>query len=345
MLVDIFSAGPAGGRLTQSHNGFRLEVPVNATGTWQAQVRRELTAQVPAQVWSGRPDVALRLEPPRATLEVRAAGRTWALPAEECGSVPELPTGVGEWLPGSLLADAWGPVLPCMGSDYSRPALCAAEVVVDNGGLLLTATDAYSLAQVRRGTAETLPHGTWQVHAEAARWLAKRKDAWTWRRGMPGGTEATGATGTWRLWADDAPTLPDWRRITLAWTRSAEGREDVGNCTISAHTLAAALKGVAVGKPFHTVRLVWSPGSELRMEGRGQAGKGQSENPTATATVAAATSGSGRILLDTDRLRKMVAALGRGDCTLRFASAAQPLAIEATGGYLGVIMCCRDVEP
>ena len=343
MLVDIFSAGPAGGRLTQSHNGFRLEVPISTTGTWQAQVRREWTAQVPEQVWSARPDVSLRLEPPRATIEVRAAGRAWALPAEECGSVPELPTGVGDWLAGGLLAEVWGPVLPCMGTDPSRPALCAVEVLVDNGGLLLTATDAYSLAQVRSITAETLPHGTWQVPAEAARWLAKRKDAWTWRRGMPGGTEATGASG-WRLWADMSPALPDWRRITLAWQRSAEGREDTGNCTISAQQLASALKSVAVGKPFRTVRLVWSPGSELLLlEGRGQAGRGQSENPTATATVAAATSGSGRILLDTDRLRKMVAALGRVECTLRFASAEQPLALEAPGGYLGVLMCCRDV--
>ena len=340
MLVDIFSAGPAGGRLTQSHNGFRLEVPVNATGTWQAQVRRELTAQVPAQVWSGRPDVALRLEPPRATLEVRAAGRTWALPAEECGSVPALPTGTGTWSPGTLLGEHWGPVLPCMASDYSRPALCALEILVDSSGLLLTATDGYSLAQRRVQGADTLPHGTYQIPADAANWLSKRRDAWTWRVAADG-IEAT--SGSWRLWADMSPSLPDWRRITLAWQRSVSGRADAGTSTLSAHTLASALKNVAVGKPFRTVRLVWGEG-QLPLEGRGQAGRGQSANPAATATVAAATEGSARILVDTDRLRKMVAALGRVDCTLRFAASTQPLAIETADDYFGVLMCCRD-EP
>lgn len=332
MTIDIFSAGPAGGRLNQSHGGFSLEVPVNATGTWQAQVRREMIAQVPAQVWCERPDVSLRVGG-ATTIEVRAGGRSWSLPAEECDHRPELPTAAGEWYPGAILSGAWKSVLPAMGSDYGRPALCSLEIAASAHGVQLTATDGYRLAQVHRTAVTELPAGTWTLPAEAALWLAKRKDAWSWRRSLTG-TEACG-TG-WRLWAETVPGYPDYRPITEA----AAAQHCTSTASVQAALLADAVRSVRVGKPFRTCRLAWSRG-HLALTGSGQPGKGHSGKPAAEASLTVETAGDeASLTVDTDRLLPMLASLGRQQITLRFQAATRPLGIVADD-YIGVLMVCR----
>lgn len=330
---DTIVATPDGGWLHQRGDDYRVAWRLATTDAWLAEVPRELIAQIPAAVWAAAPTATLERAGAVATVTVQAGGLAWQLPTTDGWPQPAPPAAAGDWYPSRLLTEAWRPVLPCMGADYSKPALCGLEISVVGGYLRLTATDTYRLGQWHSAGTVDAPDGSVVAPAGAVNWLAKQRAPWQWRL-TAAGIEALG--DGWRLWAEGLIGYPDYRTV------AREGGNGVSTASLSAAELAAAVKGVTVGKPFRTVRLGWGwTDGVLTLTGRGQPGKGTTIQPSASASLAAVTNGTATITVDPDRLKPMLAALGKNDCTLHWTATTRPLSI-VSGDYLGILMCCRE---
>ena len=157
---DTIVASPDGGWLHQRGEDYRVAWRLATTDTWLAEVPRELIAQIPAAVWASGPTATLERSGPTATVTVKAGGLAWQLPTTDGWPQPAPPAAAGDWYPSRLLTDAWRPVLPCMGTEYSKPALCGLEISVVGGYLRLTATDSYRLGQWHSAGSVDAPDGS-----------------------------------------------------------------------------------------------------------------------------------------------------------------------------------------